>query len=235
VNRPLARSTDGSTVLRSSRFYRLLLVVNSGPLFEELEGAMAKLGFAGHDLAISASDALWPEERPSNWPAEVPPNVAANEQLVRVSGSFEGRPMRVLMDMPIAGGGTFTIWQAWDVGPARALEETATGAAPAPAKPSAPGSSNTGPLVCLVLGALGLGAWRYIATSRRLEKEEDRYDALQVRAERARVGGRIRELMTSGYPEGDAEAIATSESLIRAEEAQALQQEAAQTAEKANS
>jgi hypothetical protein len=66
-----------------------------------------------------------------------------------------------------------------------------------------------------------------------MEREEERYGALQARAERARLGGRIRELMTRGYPEGDAAAIATSESLIRAEEADALERETAQAIEKA--
>ena len=69
MNRPITRSAaDGSTVLRPGRFYRMLLVVNGAPLLEELEAAMTKLGFAGHDLAISPSDQQWPGERPADWP-----------------------------------------------------------------------------------------------------------------------------------------------------------------------
>jgi hypothetical protein len=228
MNRPVARSAaDGSTVLRAGRFYRILLVVNGAPLLEELEAAMTKLGFAGHDLAISPSDEQWANERPAHWPAKALPEIAINEQLVRVSGSFAGRSIRVLVDTPIAGGGTYTAWQAWDVGPSRDPEQRTGAGAPAegPQEPR----PHTGLFVCLALGAVGFGAWQYIATARRLEKEEERFNALEARAERARVGGRIRELMTNGFPEGDAAAIATSESLVHAEEAAKLAPEAEQT------
>ncbi len=227
MNRLLARSAgDGSTVLRTGRFYRLLLVTNGAPLADEVAASMEKLGFGSHDLAISDSDELWPSERPADWPAETLPGIAANEQFVRVSGSFEGRTIRVLADTPIAGGGTYTVWQAWDVGPARAPEPQ-TGAAP-PATVNEP-KSHTGLFVCLALGALGVGAWQYVANSRRLEKEEERFNALEARAERARIGGRIRELMTRGYPEGDATAMATTESIARVEQAEMLAREAQQT------
>jgi hypothetical protein len=231
MNRLLARSAgDGSTVLRTRRFYRLLLVANGAPLVDELTASMEKLGFAPHDLAVSDSDEQWPRERPADWPAETLPEIAANEQFVRVSGSFEGRSIRVLSDTPIAGGGTYTVWQAWDVGPARAPEPT-TGSEPI--TPANDLKSHTGLFVCLALGALGVGAWQYVANSRRLEKEEERFNALEARAERARIGGRIRDLMTRGFPEGDATAIATTESIARVEQAETLAREARPT-EKAN-
>jgi hypothetical protein len=223
VNRPLARSSvDGSILLRTGRFYRLLLVGNDAPLALELQRAMVHLGFDGHDLAISASDDQWPDERPADWPAETLPDIAANEQLVRVSGSFPGRTLRVLVDTPVAGGGTFTIWQAWDMGPGRRSDEETTGAVATAARPPA-AKSPPGVFVCLALGALGVGAWRFIANARRLEREEERLQALEARAERARLGGRIRELMTGGYPEGDATAIAAAESMMRAEQAALLE------------
>jgi hypothetical protein len=228
MNRAIARSVaDGSTVLRPGRFYRLLLVVNGAPLLEELDAAMTKLGFAGHDLAISPSDEQWPSERPIDWPEEILPDIAVNEQLVRVSGSFVGRAIRVLLDTPIAGGGTHTVWQAWDVGPGRSPDETVAGAPPS--EQAAQPKSHTGLFVCVALGAIGFGAWQYVSNSRRLEKEEERFNALEARAERARIGGRIRDLMTRGYPEGDAAAIATSESIVRAEEAEQLASEAQAT------
>jgi hypothetical protein len=227
VNRPHARSSvDGSILLRAGRFYRLLLVVNEAPLVEELQRAMAHVGFDGHDLALSASDDQWPDERPADWPAETLPDVAANEQLVRVSGSFSGRTLRVLVDTPIAGGGTFTIWQAWDAGPGRPADEETTGAI-ATGAPPAGAKSPTGVFVCLALGALGVGAWRFIANARRLEREEERLQALEARAERGRLGARIRELMTGGYPEGDATAIAAAESMARADHAALLEREPA--------
>jgi hypothetical protein len=194
---------------------------------------MAKAGFAAHDLAISASDAQWPSERPASWPDETLPDIAVNEQLVRISGSFTARPIRVLVDTPIAGGGTYTIWQAWDVGPACPPEHTVSGA-PAAENPAEP-KGHVGLFICVALGAIGFGAWQYLSTSRRLEKEEERFNALEARAERARVGGRIRELTTRGYPEGDAAAIATSESVIRAQQAELLEREAAQAAAKPTS
>jgi hypothetical protein len=200
-----------------------VLLVNGAPLVEELDAAMAKLGFAGHDLAISASDEEWPDERPADWPPETLPDVAVNEQWVRVSGSFHGRTIRVLPDMPIAGGGTYTIWQAWDTGPERAPDSEMTGAAPQVTQ--APDSkSHTGLFVGLVLGAIGVGAWQYITHTKRAEKDRARLDVLEARAERARLGGHIRELMTGGYPEGDAAAIAASEAMMREEQTATAQQ-----------
>jgi hypothetical protein len=121
MNRPVPRHpSDGSTVLRRGRFYRLLLVANDVQADESIDRAMERLGFAGHDLAVSASDNAWVSERPRDWPEETIPEMAANEQLVRVSGSFNGPSLRVNVDTPIPGGGCFTIWQAWDMGPERA-------------------------------------------------------------------------------------------------------------------
>jgi hypothetical protein len=222
MNRPIPRSPgDGSIVLRRGRFYRLLIVANDIRDDEHLGRTMQRLGFAGHDLAVSLSETAWSGERPKDWPEESPPEVAANEQLVRVSGSFNGPSLRVEVDTPIEGEGCFTIWQAWDMGPERApppREET-TGAEdkPAPSRSDEP-KSHTGLFVGVALAAIGLGAWRYLSNTAKLEREQQRYNALEQRADRARMAARIRELMTRDHhSEDDAAAIAAHEAMLRAE------------------
>ena len=216
-NRPLGTGADGSFTLRPGRLYRFLLVVNGSPVVDELAGALLKLGLAGHDLALSINADDWLDEKPPDWPTETVPAIAANEHLVRASGSFSGARMRVLPDTPIAGGGTLTIAQAWDYGPAQSPEEM-TGATESPA-----GDRHGGILLAGVLAVTGVAAWRFIATGRRLHAEEERLNTLELRAERARIGGRIRALMSEGYPPPDAEAIAASES-VAASQAAAFEQ-----------
>ena len=216
-NRLLSPGADGSFTLRQGRLYRLLLVVNGSPPTGELADALCKLGFAGHDLALSTSAQEWAEEQPPDWPAEALPAIAANERLVRASGSFLGARMHVRRDTPIAGGGTLTIAQAWDYGPALDPAEERTGGTP----PVDDRRSSV--LVCGVLAVTGIAAWSFMRSGRRLEREEERFNALEMRAERARVGARIRALMSEGYPPGDAEAIATSESILSSQQQSALE------------
>jgi hypothetical protein len=211
-NRPLWPGADGSFTLRDGRLYRLLLVVNGAPTVDELAGAMLKLGFSGHDLALSICAEDWADEMPPDWPAETTPSIAANEHLVRVSGSFSGARMRVMRDTPIAGGGTLTIAQAWDYGPARSPEQSTGAARPREDR-------RGGILLAGVLAVTGIAAWRFISTGRRLQAEEERLNLLELRAERARIGGRIRTLMSEGYPPTDAEAIAASESMVASQAA----------------
>jgi hypothetical protein len=210
-NRALSVGADGSFTLRPGRLYRLLVVVNGNPQAGELESAMTRIGFARHDVAISSSAADWAEERPHDWPEEPASALAANESLARISGSFSGGAMRVLRDTPIAGGGTFTIVGAWDYGSAPTEIDATTGA-------SARSSSADGKRTAILIGTAalvtGIAVWNFMSSSRRLEREEERYNSLAARAERARVGARIQQLMREGHSPGDAEAIAVTESAI---------------------
>ena len=210
-NRPISAGADGSLTLRPGRLYRLLVVVNGNPEEGELEAAMTKIGFAGHDVAISSSATDWAEERPHDWPEEPLPALAANESLARVSGSFAGGTMRVLRDTPIAGGGTFTIVGAWDYGAAPAEVDTTSGAAPGS---SSPDGKRAAILIGTAALVTGIAVWNFMSTSKRLEREEERYNSLAARADRARLGTRIRQLMSEGHSPRDAEAIAVTESPI---------------------
>ena len=212
-NRPVGPGADGSFTLRPGRLYRLLVMVNGAPTVDELAGAMLKIGFSGPDLALSVSADDWSDEAPPDWPTETVPTIAANEHLVRTSGSFSGARMRVLRDTPIAGGGTLTIAQAWDYGPAQEPEQRTGAALPQEGR-------HGGILLAGVLAVTGIAAWRFIATGRRLQAEEERLNTLELRAERARIGGRIRALMSEGYPPPDAEAIAASESVVASQAAE---------------
>jgi hypothetical protein len=98
-------------------------------------------------------------------------------------------------------------------------DETRTGAvAQAAAAPQSDPKSHMGLLVVGALAAVGLGTWRYLANTARLEKEQQRFGALEQRADRARMAARIRELMVQEHhSEDDAAAIAAHEALVRAE------------------
>jgi hypothetical protein len=225
TSRPIPAGVDGSFTLRTGRLYRLLLVVldanelDGTPTADELADALIRIGFGGDDLALSMNPEEWAEERPPDWPEEAAAAISANEHLVRASGSFAGGRMRVLRDTPIAGGGTLTIVQAWDYGPAlepgqrEALTTTgAGGASPTPDR------SNV--LVVGVLAVTGIAAWNFMKTGRRLEKEEEKFFSLEARADRARMGARIRDLMSEGYTPTDAEAVAAHERITNAEHAE---------------
>ncbi len=211
-SRAIAPGADGSFTLRSGRLYRLLVLINGPPAEAELEGALVKSGFSEADLALS-SERTWRFERPHDWPAEPLPAIAANEQLARISGSFMGGTIRIRPDTPIAGGGTFTILAAWDYGPARAhhapeAEGETTGAArprPDPMKVVLLAGS------AAALTGIGWAAWRAVSLNRRVRRDEERLKSLALRADRARMAGRVRALMSEGHTPRDAEAIAATE------------------------
>jgi hypothetical protein len=225
MNRPILAGADGCFTLRTGRLYRLLLVVldapeiHGTPTADELAEALLKIGFHGHDLALSMNGNDWAHERPPDWPdGAVIPSISANEHQVRASGSFTGGHMRVLRDTPIAGGSTLTIVQAWDYGPALAPGAreavTTTGAS----NPSVPDRSNV--VVIGVLAVTGIAAWNFMRTGQRFEREEEKFFSLEARAERARMGARIRDLMSSGYAQKEAEDVAAYEHIATAEHAE---------------
>lgn len=207
-NRPVALNADGSVTLRKGRLYRLLVLCNGTPGEEELRSAVLGWGFSGADTGISWPG-TWHEDAPHDWPAEAPPTVAANEFLVRVSGSFTGPNRTIGHDSPIPGDGTASVVQAWDYG---APTTEAIAAEGEPADEDKEKKTRTR-FLWLAGGIFAAGMIFKFSKSHKAEREDgERLEQLEARAEHARRSARVRDLLGQGHDQDGAEAIAEHES-----------------------
>jgi hypothetical protein len=200
---------DRSATLRQGRHYRLLVVANGQLMDYDVRAAVLSWGLDPGDTAISWPS-TWTDDRPPDWPVEEPPELSANEALVRVSGSMTGPTRTVGHDTPVRGG-TLSVVQAWDYG-------SATPASPEDAPSGEDKEKKTRSHVLLGVGVVFAAALVYkFTTSRKgMSDEEERYRRIEARADHARRAARIRELMGQGHGHDDAEAIAEHESYERA-------------------
>jgi hypothetical protein len=225
MNRPLAPGVDGAFVLRPGRRYRLVLLVNGPSSCDELEGVLVRAGFE-HPVCSAPGD--WEAERPADWPSEPLVATAANECLVRTSGVLRGNVPGVpfARDQGIESGATYTIVAGWDYGEARAPQRADDRVGQAPPTSAALAKSNdTGPRVLAVaaVAGLGLGLWSMWRSSRRYERDEERYASITARAERDELAARVHYYLEHGHARPDAEDMAERE--IAAREARKLASE----------
>jgi hypothetical protein len=213
-NRLVKPNPDRSVTLKRGRLYRLLVVANGTPGEEEIRQTLFDWGFDPHDTAVSWPGD-WAEHRPRDWPSEgatATADLSANEFLLRASGSVSAT-RTIGHDAPIAGNGamngTLTIIGAWDYGPA--AEETMR-------EPD--GEQDTEEerkkrsTVLWVAAAVFAGGmiYKFSTTRSGMTHEQEAYDRVATRANRARRAARVRELLASGHDEHDAAAIAEHES-----------------------
>jgi hypothetical protein len=218
--RALRPNADHSTTLTRGRFYRLVLIVNGEPGETELRAAVLSWGF---DTGAAISwPGTWAADKPRDWPAEtIPPDLAANEFPVRVSGSFVGPTRTIGADTPVSregAEGALTIWQGWDMAPAstEALEAREKEREPE----ESPEETKTRTRVLWVAGGLltaGL-VWKFAGSRSSMAKEQGEYEKLERRANQARRAGRIRELLGGGHDPEGAKAIAEHEDWMRSRE-----------------
>lgn len=134
--------------------------------------------------------------------------LAANEFLVRASGSFDGPSRTVPPDSPVPGEGHFSFAQLWDCGPALehdALEERRA-VEPEPKKKEGKGT--------IVALGVGLGAfimYKLIGGRQEEARENQRMEDVELRAKRAKRLQRIQSLLHEGHERRDAEALAETE------------------------
>jgi hypothetical protein len=191
-SRPLLADADGSFVLRTGRIARLLLVINGETTCEAVEKALSARGF---DRPGVSAPGDWSQEAPSDWPREPIVQAHVNECLVRASGLLRGAAgapaVRIERDAPVGDGATFTVAAAWDYGEPRSVE-TSGAAAPASKSASAAKASGGGKVIAgVLLGGIGLGVWHMARSSKRLEREEERYAKLRGREEIAELEQRV--------------------------------------------
>jgi hypothetical protein len=229
-NRLVKPNADRSVTLKRGRLYRLLIVANGTPAEEEIRQSLYGWGLDEHDLAVSWPGE-WAEHRPRDWPKEgAVEDLAANEFLLRVSGSQSG-PMRTIgHDSPIAGNaanGTLTIIGAWEYGPAS--EESMR--EPEPEEVTEQEKNTRSTVLWLALAIFGGGMiYKFTSTRSGMSREQEAYERVAVRADRARRASRVRELMATGHDHRDAHAIAEHEEWDRAEHEHALAHEHQETA-----
>ena len=221
MNRPVAPTAEGTFVLRPGRRYRLLLLVNGPSSCDELEGALVRAGF---DEAVCSAPGDWSVERPGDWPNEPAVAAAANECLVRTSGVLVGNVpgVRFARDQTIEPGATYTVTAAWDYGQARPREAVAERAGLASPASAAPAKGDKGPRVLAIaaVAGLGLGLWSMWRSSRRYERDEERYASVTARAEREELAARVQYYLEHGHARPEAEDMAERE--IAAREARKL-------------
>jgi hypothetical protein len=222
MNRAIEPAADGTFVLRPGRRYRVLLLVNGPSSCDELEAALVRAGF---DEAVCSAPVDWVAERPGDWPNEPLVATAANECLVRVSGVLHGNVpgVRFSRDQAIEAGATYTIVAAWDYGPAQVAPPPAerTGHA-SPAHVAPVKNNDKGPRVLAIaaVAGLGLGLWSMWRSSRRYERDQERYASVTARAEREELAARVQHYLEHGHARPDAEDMAERE--IAAREARKL-------------
>jgi hypothetical protein len=228
-NRLVKPNADRSVTLRKGRLYRLLIVCNGAPGEEEIRQTVYGWGLDDHDTAVSWPGD-WAEHRPKDWPKEgTIEDLPANEFLLRVSGSMSGPTRSIGPDSPIAGGehnGTLTIIGAWDYGPAT---EEAMRDPEGDHDDSEKEKKTRGTILWIGLGIFAAGMiYKFSTTRSGMSREQEHYDRVAERADRARRAGRVKELLASGHDHRDAHAIAEHEEWDRAEHEHALEHMAAE-------
>jgi hypothetical protein len=205
VNRPIGRTSDGATVLRPGRHYRLLLVVEGATDTNALAASLAGAGLVGERVGISLP-ADWSKERPADWPDEDNIALTDAQSLIRVSGPCFARvPVRIEAPTTIEPGAHFRVLDAWDYGEAQ-------GAPPAPAIVKAGAAPKedeaTGRGKKLFFGAVAIAGvaigWNWLSAKKREERDEERLLKLAERAEREDLSQSMHELMSGGMTRAEA-------------------------------
>jgi hypothetical protein len=209
TSRPLQPNGAGNFVLRPGRNYRLLCIVNGATSCEDLEAELARLGFTD---PVSSSPDDWRAAaddggKPDDWPPEPLLATAANEVLVRASGTFEppdGLPTEFQNDIAIEGTeGRFTIGQAWDYGaPRRRAGHLAGAQAPAGgAEPTKRDDLGGKLVVGAIVAATGFCLYKAFQSSREDEKEVETLARLERAEEERSTERRLSRLL--GHHEAD--------------------------------